>query len=397
MTQRYHSLDSLRGIVMWLGIVIHVACNHMAGDSIIPWRDSETGKLADLIVIFLHTFRMPAFFILAGFFGAMLLQRYGTKGMVINRAKRLALPFAVFFPIILVSTTVLGQLFLSKMHSGFVSFNLDAALDKNGRPLLDTYHLWFLYYLIWFFISAVLVNKISRRVAQPVRDKITAIFSSLATHWWGFALLTLPLVYAGLFYEFGFVAPNGSLIPNIGEFLHNGVFFGFGWLFFLNKDFLMNHYEKKCWRYTTAGFIVFISLFVLFGMFEKGKLNTEYAGVIISFTYNMITWFWSLALIGIFLRYFPKPNKTLRYLSDSSYWVYLMHIVGTAGFGILLYDTSLSLAPKMLINIILTTLACLVTYHLFVRNTWIGVLLNGKKHAKNGDLKIRLAAEQTQQ
>ncbi len=74
-----------------------------------------------------------------------------------------------------------------------------------------------------------------------------------------------------------------------------------------------------------------------------------------------------------------------------------MHIVGTAGFGILLYDTSLSLAPKMLINIILTTLACLVTYHLFVRNTWIGVLLNGKKHAKNGDLKIRLAAEQTQQ
>lgn len=38
---------------------------------------------------------MPVFFILAGFFVALLIARRGTRAMVRNRLQRLALPFAV--------------------------------------------------------------------------------------------------------------------------------------------------------------------------------------------------------------------------------------------------------------------------------------------------------------
>ncbi len=383
MTQRYHALDSLRGIVMWLGIVIHVGINHMVGESIIPWRDSQTGILADLLVLFLHTFRMPVFFILAGFFGAMLLERYGTKGMFNNRMKRLALPFVVFAPVLLVVIPILGQMFVSKMTLGYTQINLSTIFQENGRPVPDTVHLWFLYYLVWFFIFVALAQSVSQKFSSTFKTKIVALFSTLATHWWGLILLTLPLVFTGLFYEFGFLTPGGSLIPNIWEIIHNGTFFLFGWVFFRRKETLTHHFQRYCWGYFIFGIVVFFIVLIEFGMVEQGKMNDSlYGRATIAFTYNFAGWMWSLALIGVFSRYFNRPNTVLRYFSDSSYWAYLVHVLGTMGFGILLYDTSLSLLPKMLVNIALTSAACLISYHFLVRNTWLGLLLNGHKYLR---------------
>ena len=66
-------------------------------------------------------------------------------------------------------------------------------------------------------------------------------------------------------------------------------------------------------------------------------------------------------------------------MAESSYWVYLVHMLGTIGFGALLYGATLPAEAKMLINIAATTLMTLATYQLFVRNTSVGVLLNGKR------------------
>jgi glucan biosynthesis protein C len=42
--------------------------------------------------------------------------------------------------------------------------------------------------------------------------------------------------------------------------------------------------------------------------------------------YALATWQWTFALIGIGLRYFSEPSQPLRYLADSSYWLYLIHL-----------------------------------------------------------------------
>ena len=99
--QRLHSLDNLRAVMMWLGIVLHTAVNHLAGESPLPWRDPQTTLVADLTLIFIHTFRVPVFFILAGFFVAMLVQHRGYGGMLMHRMRRLGLPFLMFWPPVL--------------------------------------------------------------------------------------------------------------------------------------------------------------------------------------------------------------------------------------------------------------------------------------------------------
>ncbi|MFL0797958.1 MAG: acyltransferase family protein [Cellvibrionaceae bacterium] len=376
MNQRYHSLDNLRGIIMWLGVVLHVCINHMAGVSNIPWRDSQTGEFADILLLFIHTFRMPAFFILAGFFTAFLLEKSSTRQMLIHRMKRLAVPFAIFWPILLIATMPLMQSFIERTVETPLT---KPSADEMSSSTITTMHLWFLYYLIWFCLFGAVIHKITRKLPTSWKEKSSDIFSLIATNWWGVVLLTLPLVAIGSFFKYGLLDPDTTLIPNVFNLTHNGIYFVFGWLCFYHSNKLFNHYQRYCWHYVVSGFVIFMAVMVEFGMVMQGKLGDTQGSIIIAATYNSISWIWSFALIGIFLRYLNKPNRVLRYLADSSYWVYLVHMLGTIGFGLILYDTNLSMLPKMLINIVLTSVVCLITYQLFVRHTWIGRLLNGPR------------------
>lgn len=54
----------------------------------------------------------------------------------------------------------------------------------------------------------------------------------------------------------------------------------------------------------------------------------------------------------------------------------------TVAFGALLYGLPLPALAKMAINIAATTLVCLASYQLFVRSTWVGILLNGRRRER---------------
>jgi glucan biosynthesis protein C len=84
----------------------------------------------------------------------------------------------------------------------------------------------------------------------------------------------------------------------------------------------------------------------------------------IAYVYNCASWLWSFAFIGLFLRYLQHPHRWLGYLADSSYWVYLLHMPLTIGFGALLYGAPLPALAKITLNVMATTAVCLASYHL---------------------------------
>ena len=72
-SKRIYSLDSLRAIMMLLGLVLHSAVTYgVYENSAWSLKDSITHVSNDYIVNFIHTFRMQIFFLVAGFFGSML-------------------------------------------------------------------------------------------------------------------------------------------------------------------------------------------------------------------------------------------------------------------------------------------------------------------------------------
>jgi glucan biosynthesis protein C len=65
----------MRAITMLLGLVLHSAISYGKIDYGEAWslKDPETTSLLfDLLVGYIHAFRMPVFFAIAGFFGALL-------------------------------------------------------------------------------------------------------------------------------------------------------------------------------------------------------------------------------------------------------------------------------------------------------------------------------------
>lgn len=391
-TGRVHALDNLRASMMWLGIVLHVAVNYMSGPSPLPFRDRESTMFADVTLFFIHTFRMPVFFMLAGFLAAMMVDTRGVKAMVRNRLRRLALPFAFFWPPVFIAMVVLVLVFAHLMARGTIGIDLALApRPPGGHGGLNTMHMWFLYYLFLLCMIAGLFCAIQESIPARLRQGMQTVMSVLARNWWGFLVLAIPMAIIGSGYRAGILAQTGSFVPNVNELVHNGMFFLFGWTIYRLRDGLLPHYARHCWKYAAAGLVAYTGSGFLLQVFLKAPA-TPHLQLAIAYVYGSAGWLWSIALIGGFVRYLPTQNRVLRYVSDSSYWVFMVHMLFTIGFGVLLYNAPLGALAKMAINIVATTLVCLASYHLFVRNTWIGVLLNGKRHAERKAAAATVAA-----
>lgn len=392
--QRLHALDNLRALAMWLGIVLHVSVIHWVNPSPLPWKDEQRTLVADLLGFFIHAFRMPVFFILAGYFAAMLLQQRGAGGMLKNRVLRLGLPFAVFWLPVFSSTVVLALLFIHRMARG--TWGLDPTLLQ-GSPAVpqgpSTMHMWFLWMLLWLCVFTAALHRFGGGALHRAATLMAAVAGRVASAWWGFAALALPLAAVGSLYANGIVTPNGSFLPPPAEWLHNGLFFAFGLCLHANRAGLLALFTRRAWPYAAAGLPFFIIALVLAGMQRERPGAIAHLPLWIAFAYNCATWLWSFALVGLALRYFPARSKVLGYLADSSYWVYLVHLPATVGFGALLYGVAWPALAKMGVNITATTLFCLATYHLFVRYTPVSRLLNGKRHVRSSPGVLAHAAQ----
>lgn len=90
--RRYHELDALRGFAMLLGIVLHAALS-FTFLPVWPAQDLyQNETVYGFVLHAIHGFRMPVFFLISGFFTAMMWRKRGVKGLVLHRAKRILLP-----------------------------------------------------------------------------------------------------------------------------------------------------------------------------------------------------------------------------------------------------------------------------------------------------------------
>ncbi|SFE31915.1 acyltransferase family protein [Paracidovorax konjaci] len=382
---RLYALDNLRAAMMWLGIVLHVAVIHMTGPPLLPWRDNQTTPAADLLVAFIHAFRMPVFFILAGFFVALLIAQRGPKATAQHRLRRLALPFAIFWPPLFLACSVLALLFLHRMARG--TWGLDLGLTPTdgtgaqGAP--NTLHLWFLWLLLWLSLLTPLVQAILHRIAPAIGPTLGRWVASMGRTTWGIAALAAALAAIGAQYGNGLVRPGNAFLPPWTEWAHNGLFYAFGLALYAHRRALLSHYLQRWSWYAGSGLALFLASGIVLEQVPAESRDALPLGVRLAFSwaYNATAWCWSFALIGVFSAHVGRPSPAMSYLSDSSYWVYLIHLPLTIGFGALLFGLSWPAGVKMAVNILATTALSLATYHWMVRPTVVGAILNGRRHA----------------
>ena len=140
---------------MSLGIVLHASLRYWPRLADIghywPADDSQS-VLTWLIFESIHVWRMPGFFLLAGFFAHLVLERRSTRRFIRDRLQRIALPLAIFGPIMVV---VIPPIWI---YGYFGHFELERTTDLSFSGELFA-HLWFLYYLIIMYAALVLMRQ----------------------------------------------------------------------------------------------------------------------------------------------------------------------------------------------------------------------------------------------
>ena len=244
--RRYYGLDALRGVMMLLGIVIHAAMFYTVMESdVFPFKDRRTSPLLDLVLLLIHSFRMPLFFLVSGFFGALLVEKYGTK-------------------------------------------------------------------------------------------------------------------------------------PHVPSLVYYGTFFVVGYLFHGFRDFLATC-ERHLVAYSVASTLVFLASLAPSALdYKQGGTTTWLHLVTISLN-GLLTWLLVCAAIGLFQRFLDRDSPWVAYISQSSYWVYLVHLPIVSFAAWCLVDVDVPAVVKFALAGAFTAVVAFVSYHWLVRRTWISVLLNGRR------------------
>ena len=159
-SDRYHALDAVRATALLLGVALHAAQPFVAG---LPWIAPEPPSTVLAGIWYtIHMFRMPVFFLIAGFFGRMMLERRGIADFVKDRSRRILVPLVIGVPVI---TLITGVAYLLGALAGGADLHTLQGLRPPPSPVhrsalasIDLIHLWFLYYLILFYAGALILR-----------------------------------------------------------------------------------------------------------------------------------------------------------------------------------------------------------------------------------------------
>ncbi|MQF48795.1 hypothetical protein FIM08_02700 [SAR202 cluster bacterium AC-647-N09_OGT_505m] len=371
---RYHGLDALRGTAMLLGIVLHAALPYMPNIELV-WPADERSSLGILTVFeFIHIWRMPVFFILAGFFANLIISRRSWKSWWGNRLLRIGLPIIVFWPIM---SLTLPWIFQYGRTGEFILFYSD-----EGQP----FHLWFLWQLMIFVIFTAIF-----RLPYLLGIGVLSGLSSIGLGFICGVFRKSKSILSGILFRSRFPIVFIILccvinLPTKGELIANpigsGLYFAIGYSLYRNPSLFM--FLKAHWRYYFLVGIVGFTLYMILNVTESKNLaiyKDEELLWLLQYLLKIICAItFSYAFIGLSENRFGSYNDKLRFISDGAYWMYLVHLPIVTLITFFMFNLHIPIEIKFLIAIGTTSIICLLTYKYCVRSTLIGILLNGRRY-----------------
>ncbi len=229
------------------------------------------------------------------------------------------------------------------------------------------HHLWFLWVLAAMVLGFSLVMWIGGRLGCHVPAGLPIL-----SGWrflWLIPITFLPQLLMGV--RFPLVGPDtpGGLIGLPHTLVYYSIFFGFGAIYYDKHD-SEGEVGRRWWLLLPVGLLVGFpaALFTLSNTVPNALIQVLY------------TWMVTFGLMGMFRALWKRESAWVRYVSDSAYWLYLMHLPFVFFLQELVREWPWPALVKFVFMNVVTVLVGLVTYEYCVRYTWIGLVLNGRRH-----------------
>lgn len=322
---REHHWDSLRAFLMLLGIPYHAA---MVYNARIIWdiqSPDQSGVLTFLSGV-LVTFRMPAFFIVAGYFAALMLERRSPGTWLKGRFTRLGIPFLT--ALVLLAPIQVALIDLNAAFSGTVPMGtaLHNAAEDVAHPTFSWIaHLWFLPALLAYSLLLVLLVQQTRTgpLAALLR-RVHAVCLANAP----LALLFLVLLIAAwevmVYLSHKDLLASEGVLPyllghGVDPYLRYLPFFFVGVALRSAPDIRRVLVWQKGWALPACGLATAILASLLRG---RGTEALDIAYNAVDAAAALLV---SLVLIGIAERFWNRPDPRVDRIVDASFSIYLLH------------------------------------------------------------------------
>ena len=370
---------------MFLVVGLHAALGYLTHD--IPrvlWcvRDSPTSPIFDWFCWWCMGVSNPLFFTIAGFFAVGLYGSRGPAGFLRDRAKRILLPYAVGVLMILPACLVAwgcGWIASGRCRWGELKRLRFAdpviAAERSGSG-----HLWFLEYLLVMLAAYAAWRWWSERRGDP-RPETTLLDRLVLKSWAPFALaLPLACILWVARRRFGVDTAldrhNSFLIEPL-KLLYNAAFFVIGTKLYARRQHLQDLARTGPWFLALSVPVFAGRAYYLTQDFARPLTGAiAWAPALFGALFSCLI---VLGLVGTALRVYRREVPLLRYLADSSYWVYLVHMPVIGLLQVDLYGSPLPVFAKFPIVLGTTLVFGLTTYRVLVRYTAIGVVLHGRR------------------
>ncbi|MCB2015026.1 MAG: acyltransferase family protein [Sphingobium sp.] len=388
--QREHHWDALRALLMLLGLPYHVAlAYHIGSGTGQAWivNAHEGVPCFAQLAQFIHFFRMPAFFMIAGYFTALLLARRAPAIWLQGRFKRLGIP-------LLVTLITLNPLL--NMACELSNFPLDGAIrswlhnsSKSGGYWVR--HLWFLIVLLYYSLAAAAL--VSWFPGLRGRQVSSAKDSWLAAHFtlFWFALAAIVAVWEAvsieLFYMGGLATNVPQQIFRLDETLKYLPYFLIGAV--LAR---MPLTRAKLYRLspaiTMAG-VVFAGLALLYakGLWPPyGRLLSTMAALCLT-----------QPVLAVLRHIADTPSAAVRQVVDASFVIYLFHLPILCWLVIAFVPVAMPVVVKALLVLLLTFALSWVAWEVVSRSAVLRLLYDGiSAKAQSGANSVRMRDQSTQ-
>ena len=352
----------MRGILMILGIVIHSA-QIFSPEAVLKIVNPDTSILMKYLVDSIHLFRMPAFFVVSGFFCFMTLQKHGIKIFLKIRLIRIAIPL-----IACIFTLNIAMHYWT-VATGWSEQTLESFFTS-GRYIN---HLWFLVDLIYFFLITSIIHYFLDAKSALKKLFSLTLFKSIPL---SSVLILLP------FYTIFIMALNKIGIPiyvqKFGLFspysiLYNYAFFIFGYFLYANRDLYRSFISIN----PLLNIAIIAGSLIIFNSLKSSQISIYL--VIAEYSYLLAQWCSVALCFYLFSKFMSKERKIVLNLSEASYTIYLFHFLILIVISDFFIKSRFNIMTSFfLINIIVLLITTYIHFNLIKKSDILRYLFNGK-------------------
>lgn len=366
---RYYALDSIRAAAMLLGVVYHAI---LFGDGINVLFLGGTPTPSTRFMDWLHSFRMPLFFLIAGFFSRMMCGKHGFGRYLTRRWWRLGASFVLVL-FILGTVRGLGAIRAGASESLRGGEASSPKIDEDGpRPWdeaiaarhrarveaekapspiaerlfgessrhLSLQHLWFLWYLLVFSTLAPPVaagagwlflrhnpEAIDHMGLRALRLSLVPLLLGLVSVP---AMMVVPPISPEN-WSLGLATAISNVFPDVlfryqPDWPFYFVYFLAGWWLYRMRHGLGDVAENwlPCLLIGTVAHVAAVVISESCAP-RTGLPNYNLVRLGSYTIYALGGAYTAFGLLGFFQRFLDRPTRIGRYLADTAFWVYLVH------------------------------------------------------------------------